>query len=434
MPFYTLLFVVFFLKFNFSYAQDFRIFGGEKSYTTKFKLVHNLIVLPIEVNGKELTFILDSGVSAPVIFNITAADSLQVNNSEKILIRGLGDNEPLEAVHSKQNKFKLGKVLALNQDLYIIYKDKFDFSSRLGITVHGLIGYSLFKNFVVTINYTSKKITFTKPKLYKYRKCRKCETFNLEFYRNKPYINGKIVSEEPTKSIPVKLLIDTGGSDSLWLFEDENVKVPTNSFDDFIGEGISGTIYGKRSRLKSFSLKGLVLKEPNVAYLDTLSTLHARKFKSRNGSLGGNILKRFTVVFDYPRAKITLKKNSNFKKKFGYNLSGIELMYAGKELVVQQNDVTFELYDNRFVTTYGYIYKFKPIYKIYHIRQESSAQKAGVREGDFLLKINGVDVYNYSLQEINEKFHGKDGELVKIVVSRNGLKLNYEFRLKDILK
>jgi len=419
------------------------MFGRDDSYKTSFKLINNLIIIPVEVNDTKLTFILDSGVSSTVIFNLRPSDSLEVKNIEKIYIRGLGDGEPIEALRSRGNRFKMGKLFATNNDLYIVYKEKLDFSSKLGITVHGLIGYDLLKDFVVTIDYSHKKITFTKPEKYRYRKCNKCETFNLEFYKNKPYINGEVTVIEPyNKKIPVKLLIDSGGTDSVWLFEDNDIIIPQKSFRDFIGEGLSGSIFGMRSKLKSFKLKSFVFKEPNVAYLDSTSSLHARKFKGRNGSIGGNILKRFKVTFDYPNSKITLKKNGNFNDNFGYNLSGIELMHAGQELVKEKSQAAFTVSKgnetfgggNSVVFDYNYKYAFKPLYSIFQVRKDSPAEIEGVEVGDTLIKINGIYVYNYSLQQLIEKFHGKKNRAVRLVVNREGKELKFEFKLKDILE
>ena len=45
----------------------------------------------------------------------------------------------------------------------------------------------------------------------------------------------------------------------------------------------------------------------------------ARKIKGRNGTLGGGLLRRFTVWLNYKERKITLKKNGKFKKRFEYN-------------------------------------------------------------------------------------------------------------------
>lgn len=406
-------------------------------------MINNLIIIPVEVNNTKLTFILDSGVSSTVIFNLSPSDSLEIKQVKKIFIRGLGGGEPIEALHSKGNKFKMGPLFAPNNDLYIVYKEKLDFSSKLGITVHGLIGYDLLKDFVVTIDYSHKKITFTKPEKYKYKKCKNCEIFDLEFYKNKPYINAEVTVIEPNnKKIPVKLLIDSGGTDAVWLFESDEILIPENSFKDFMGEGISGSIFGMRSKLKSFSLKKFVFKNPNVAYLDSTSSLYARKYEERNGSIGGNILKRFKVTFDYPNSKITFKKNRNFKDSFGYNLSGIELMHAGQELVKEVSRAAFMVSKgssnvgsgDSVVFDYNQEYKLQPLYDIYQVRKGSPAEVAGIREGDTLIKINGVFAYNYTLQQLVNKFQGANNKKVSLVVNRYGQEIKFTFRLKDILE
>jgi len=426
---------------SFANAQDFRFLGDATSQTFKFKLINNLIIIPIEVNGSRLSFILDSGVSAPVVFNLTSSDSLELKYIEKIQIRGLGTGEPIEALHSKRNRFKMGDLFAVNKSLFIIHKEQFDLSAKLGITVHGMIGYDLFKDFVVTINYAAKKITFTKPENYKYRRCKKCETFDLEFYKKKPYINAEVVTMNSHQKMPVKLLIDSGGSDSLWLFEDDTFPVPEKAFEDFIGEGISGSIFGMRSKLKSFSLKSFVFEYPNVAYLDSLSTYHAKRFEERNGSLGGGILKRFKVVFDYPNKKITLKKNHLFKDKFGYNMSGIELQHSGKELVKVRGKAAFIVSDdneaiatNTFYYDVNYDYKLQPVYKVAHVRKGSPAENIGILRGDTLVKVNGTFAYNYSLEEIIEKFYEREYKKIRLRINRDGEVIDFEFKLRDLLK
>jgi len=439
---YYILFITLLVCSCNSVAQNFNFIGDKTSQTFNFKLINNLIILPIEVNGSELFFILDSGVSASVVFNLSTSDTLELRGVKKVQLRGLGDGDPIDAFHSKNNQFRMGNIVAYSKGLYVIYKDQFDLSAKLGITVHGMIGYDLFKNFVVTINYISKKITFTKPGDYTYRNCAKCETFELEFYKNKPYINGEIVAIDSDKKQTVKLLIDSGGSDSLWLFEDDEFQVPENSFDDFIGEGVTGSLFGKRNKLKTFSLGNFVFKEPNVAYLDSVSTFYAKRFEKRNGSLGAEILKRFKVIFDYPNSKITLKKNSSFKKKFGYNMSGIELMYSGKELVRKKGNSTFLASENEggasgtkaIYFNINYDYEFKPIYKILQVRKGSPAEEVGLKIGDVLVKINGLYSYKYTLQEIIEKFYQKKGKKIRLLVNRSGEELEFEFKLKDLLQ
>jgi hypothetical protein len=438
---YTFLLLILLGNIQFSTAQNFKILGGEEAYSMSFKFVNNLIILPMDVNGTELNFILDSGVGSVVVFNLTTSDSLEFKHIEIVKLKGLGGGDAINALKSKRNRFRIGNLSAINKNLFIINNDKLNLSAKLGLTVHGLIGYDLLKDFIVTINYVSKRITFSDPKTYKYRRCSKCEVFDLDFFKKKPYINGIVsFNEQSMKTMPVKLLIDSGGTDALWLFESDEIEIPENSFKDFVGEGISGSIYGMRNKVKSFSLKSFVLEKPNITYLDTLSTVIARKHEGRDGSLGSGILSRFKVIFDYPNSKITLKKNSRFSNKFRYNMSGIEIAYGGETLVRELQDATFVLSSNNthadsdvITFSYNYKFKFKPIYNISHIRDNSPASEVGIKKGDLIVEINGRKAYNYKLHELIEKFYEKDNKKVRLLIDRNGERLKFNFRLRKIL-
>ena len=440
---YIILFTLLLSKVGIA-QRNFSLINNAKKQSISFKLINNLVVLPIKVNGKKLNFILDSGVGTTILFNINNKDSLQLKNVEKIKLQGLGSEEAIDAILSKGNEFTLNKIKSVNQNLYVVFDESFDLSSKLGITVHGIIGYELLKDFVIKINYGQKKITFYNSDFYTYNKCKNCETFNLEFYKLKPYINLSVkLDSENNKLTPVKLLIDSGGSDAMWLFENSHPDIisPKKFFDDFLGEGLSGSIYGKRAIIKGIVLGKFELEYPTVSFPDSLSIVHARKFKERNGSIGASILKRFTVTFDYKKSKIILKKGSAFNKPFRYNMSGIELVYYGKLLVKENNFSNFTLANNQKTTQnnmvifdYNYKYSFKPTYKIFKLRKDSPAYNAGLMENDVVIKINGQYTYNLKLDEIVEKFYQKENTKINLVVERNGQDYEYQFRLKDMLK
>lgn len=194
------IFLIFFALFGYSQGK-FQLQNNKESDKIRFKLINNLIIIPVEINGAELTFILDSGVSKPIIFNLlNTTNPLFINQTETILLRGLGGGEPIEAIRSKNNILKIGNAININQNLYAIFKDNLNFSPRLGIPVHGIIGYDLFKDFIVEINYSSKYIKLHNPIIFSYKKCRNCETLKLEFYNNKPYFNAEIMINEKNTS------------------------------------------------------------------------------------------------------------------------------------------------------------------------------------------------------------------------------------------
>lgn len=423
---------------------NFRLENAAERQSVSFKLSNNLIIFPIEVNGRPLNFILDSGVGATLLFNLYAKDSVMLHNKEKVRLQGLGSEESVEAVLSKGNLFTFGNIKGFNQSLYLILDDSFDLSSKLGITVHGIIGYEIFKDFVVDINYGTKRINFYIPDKFKHKICKKCETFELDFFKLKPYINvGVKLDAVSAKIIPIKLLIDSGGSDALWLFENShpNILSPKKYFNDFLGEGLSGTVYGKRSKINALVIGKFELKNPTVSFPDSLSISYARQFEERNGSLGAAVLKRFNVTFDYRNRKISLKAGSYFKEPFRYNMSGIELVYNGKQLVKEQNYTSIGLTDsdaankqNTVILDYNYKYTFKPSYKIHSIREGSPAYNAGLLAGDIVIKINGKFAYELPLDEIIGKFFQKEDTRISLVVERNGKDYEYHFLLKDMLK
>jgi hypothetical protein len=245
--------------------------------------------------------------------------------------------------------------------------------------------------------------------------------------------------------IPIKLLIDSGGSDALWLFEDENlgIKSADRYFQDFLGHGLNGSVYGKRSKIESFSLKNFTLKNVNVAFPDSTYTLFARNFKDRNGSLAGNILKRFNIIIDYQRAIITLKKNNHFKYKFSYNKSGIELAHHGFRLVKELDNKSLSkktafnkndevLKSKKFLINPDYKISLKPAFVIVELRENSPAQKAGLLHGDVVVKVNNFATYKLSLQKLMRIFYGDAGKSVRLKVDRNGELLTFHFKLKDI--
>ncbi|MHB1104819.1 MAG: retropepsin-like aspartic protease [Lutibacter sp.] len=421
----------------------FQFENASERQSVSFKLSNNLIVLPIEVNGRPLNFILDSGVGITLLFNLYAKDSVMLNNKEKVKLQGLGSEESVEAVLSKGNLFTFGNINGFNQSLYLILDDSFDLSSKLGITVHGIIGYEILKDFVVDINYGTKRINFYKPDTYKHKICKKCESYDLEFFKLKPYINvGVKLDSASAKTIPVKLLIDSGGSDALWLFENSHPDIlpPKKYFNDLLGEGLSGAVYGKRSKIEALVIGKFELKNPTVSFPDSASISYARQFDERNGSLGASVLKRFNVTFDYRNKKISLKKGSYFKEPFNYNMSGIELVYNGKLLVKEQNFASIGLENgngnekNTVILDYNYKYTFKPSYKIQSIQDGSPAYNAGLLAGDIVIKINGKFTYELPLDEIIGKFFQKENTKISLVVERNGKDYEYHFYLKDMLK
>ena len=422
-------------------AQGFSLPEGQKSEKIKFQLINNLIVVPIEVNGTELSFLLDSGVSSPILFNISETDSVQINHVSEITIKGFGDNVPIKALVSEKNQFRLKNISNENQKLFVVMDKSINFSTSLGIPVHGIIGYDLFRDFVVDVNYIKKHIRFSNPETYVYRQKKNTEVLPLSIRAKKAYLNSELYLGEEDE-LSVRLLLDTGSSDALWLFESDSINVPDKHYDDFLGKGLNGNIYGKRTKVNGLRIGRFLLNDAKAAFPDKNSFRELTNLVERNGSLGGSVLKRFHVVFDYRRNRIILRKNSNFDKPFKYNLSGLDLQHNGiryiAESIADDRGVVYSdkaefgnvqlLFENQTRLSVA------PEIIVSAIRAGSPAYEAGLKEGDVILAVNGKRIHRYKLQDILEMINEKEGKRIKLLIERYNSDLLFTFVLKNMLK
>ncbi|WP_161596087.1 aspartyl protease family protein [Patiriisocius marinus] len=413
---------------------------GKKVDRFSFKSINNLIVVPIELNGSKLSFLLDTGVDKTVLFGVTQEDSVEIKNAEKIKIRGLGSQESKEALRSFNNTLKLGDAVDVNHTLYVVFDEMIDFSKYMGVPIHGIIGYEYFKNFEVSIQYSASKIVARNFRDIAKKPCRKCDLLPLDFFKNKPYIYLDIEGEKP-----VSMLIDSGSSDALWLFDSEKHidETAINYFEDFLGYTLSGAIYGKRSRVSSVVIGKFTFEEVTAAFPEDISYDGIELKEERGGSIGGALLSRFNTTIDYRNKCLVLKRNRKYKKPFDYDLSGLTLMYDGSYRVKELQDVKSEGLSIAFSgkhnsSTSNTTIRIDPLYQLFtapkvviaEVREDSAADLAGLKVGDALIKINGSFSYNYELYELNALFRQEVGKKIKIEYERDNELLKTSFKLK----
>ena len=87
-----LLFFMLFICFSTSLVAQtgFFLYGNKKKDRIPFRLVNNLPIIEVEINGTPLSFILDTGVKSTILFSLEEADSVQLRNTSPIMLQGLG--------------------------------------------------------------------------------------------------------------------------------------------------------------------------------------------------------------------------------------------------------------------------------------------------------------------------------------------------------
>lgn len=151
-------------------------------------------------------------------------------------------------------------------------------------------------------------------------------------------------------------------------------------------------MFGDRGKISSFQLGSVILKKVKVAYPDSIIDYKKVLDNNRIVSIGGELLRRFKITFDYPNKQLILKRNSKTFSPFYYNLSGIELQYKGENLIKEKinfiADDRHKSQDERqnngvkIFLTEVYRLRFQSIIEISNLRKGSPAALVGLKVVD----------------------------------------------------
>lgn len=97
---------------NFAWTQEtFQFTTAKKKQRLTFELINNLIVIPVRVNGVELSFLLDSGVNSTLLFNNSNVNQLHFEDKQLFRSPDLVGTIPLRLTLRRGIPFKLKTLL-----------------------------------------------------------------------------------------------------------------------------------------------------------------------------------------------------------------------------------------------------------------------------------------------------------------------------------
>ncbi|MCF8231269.1 MAG: aspartyl protease family protein [Bacteroidales bacterium] len=394
------------LLFYTGYTQNgatFSLPDGQSKVEIPFENHNNLIILQLKI-GRQINsrFILDSGAENTVLIQKVIGDILDLEYTQEYTIGGAGTKDNIKAYRARDVIMKIEGLKARPVDIFVLEEDYLQLPQYLGIRVQGILGLDFFKNLVVRIDYEDRKLvvydpaTFEKPRRYK--------GVPVIKEKGKPYLKGRLCVEDE-KCQKARFLIDTGASHAILveMNEQNQISVPRQHIEGSLGRGLSGDIPGYIGRVDSINVGGFQLEEVITSFTRRYSKIQR---KGRVGTIGGELLSRFDVIIHLKENMIYLKPSEKFDEKFEHNMSGLQLMAFGEDL-------------NRL--------------KVIYVRDGSPADKAGVKEGDEILKINWIWVNWYSLSHIYSIFRSRQNRTIRLKILRGDGKKRVKFDLKRMI-
>jgi hypothetical protein len=363
-----------------AHAQYFDLAANKKKITIPFRLIRNLMVIKLSINGKgPYNFILDTGVGLMIITDPKLVDSISIPSKRTLKIPGLGEGTDAEAYVTSALTIAIPGLVSYDVAAAILKKDLFSLSGYAGMPIHGLLGYEFFTNLAVKIDFQDSTITATRPKDLKV--FRKGTQIPITIEDRKPYVQSKAVLQGG-KIVNSKLIIDLGAGHPVSLEKIIPIYGLPQKFiaSANLGIGLNGPINGYIARLDEldigkFKIKGIISSFPaETSGMNHLSV-------PRDGNLGIGVLKRFSVIFDYSGGYMYLKQSAAFKEPFEHDMSGLEYYAAGDNL-------------DRII--------------INRVEPGSAGDEIGLEKDDEIVAINFKPVSKMSLEEIDELFRSKN--------------------------
>jgi hypothetical protein len=381
---------------------DFKYEAGEKmpneGIKIPFELVLNHIMIKAKVNGdNDVALVLDTGmpVGGIILFKNEKSEKLNLNYSGQAYVGGVGGN-PVQADIAAGAEVEIGDLQLASQRVIVMPMNQNVITS---LKSDGIIGYALFGRYVLQIDFKNSLI-------YLWNSVDEItgdigQQFDLELRQNYPFIK---CSAEITKGreFPLDMVIDLGAGHaiSIDLKSNKHFTLPGNALKCKIGTGAVGELFGHIGRVSKFSIG-------NYSFSDVIASFSdgpvAKGFLNCNGNLGIDILRRFSVTFDYGNSKIYLKPNTDFNEPFVFNMAGFQF---------HKTDSGDFLID--------------------YIIKNSPAEESGLMVNDIITEIDGKPA-NFISADAFDKLIKQEFKTIKLVVRRGTETINYNIKLRKII-
>lgn len=375
---------------------DFLLARNATSVTLPLRLINGHIYISGKVNGRgPFSFLLDTGWGTSSITpEVASGLGLKVQGAQKTIGAGEGT---AEARFTRVRKLQFGGVQLLNQAL--IVSSAFDGKTRDAVSnFGGLVGYELFKRFVVRHDFERETLTLTLPSHFVYRGGGTIVPFKLS--NTIPLVRAEV------DGVPGEFIVDSGFPGSVILYSNFVTKNDLTAkynpkFEIITGWGIGGPVRTGVARVRIFRLDGVTV--PDLVL--TLSLLKKGTLANPYlaGAIGSEILRRFTVTFDYSRRKMMFEKNVNYDSPEVFDRSG---MYLSK------GPDWFEVLD---VVTGG------------------PADEAGIKVGDRIVSLDGKKSSRVSLPEVRLKFKEPVKTRINLIMMRDKSTREVVLVLRDLV-
>jgi predicted aspartyl protease len=358
--------------------------------TVPLSLLQNLPMVSVQVNGKPLRFVVDTGAAVSVLLETPTTASLRLNKVGEVSISGAGEGVDSVAHVVDDVTLKVGTVkLEDLRFIYIPFNQIAFFDHPDEVFFDGIIGIDVLKKFAVKFDYDEMSFHLAAPDHRFVKDGLEAENWQLsalDFNGMTPYIQLEMQYADNTPPVQVELLVDTGSSGFLGLEvnEEKHITLP-KTYVSVTGLGVTGEI---TSRITT--MEYLKMGNEQMNSLPVSLTVSGGPSDSRDGVLGNKVLSRFNQVYDFQNDQVWLQANRKMNQPTFLPRTGLGLLSLTKGANVKR------------------------------ITAGSAAEIQGIVAGDLITSINGVKVSRTNYDQLRHEMSHPDQDVANICWQRAG--------------
>ncbi|HYM81333.1 MAG TPA: aspartyl protease family protein [Candidatus Limnocylindria bacterium] len=349
------------------------------------------------VNGSDSVWIVvDTGASASVI-DATLSRSLSLRTSGQH--EALGAGGPQHSTTVEDATIEIGGLSLRPRAMGAI--DLSALGAQSGRPMQVILGYELFQSCVVRFDYAAGVMDVWDAKHAP--RDLPGVAVPMTLVENHPYVEG-VLTLPGRAPLRGRFVIDTGSSLAILLAPDvvEREKLATAFPRTLvaIGRGVGGELRNRVGRAESFALGSLRFSKPTVVMPD--SGAGRISAPGSLGNIGGQLLGRCRVTFDYSHHQIRFEPGADFEHPFEADMSGATLTRTGGALVVRW------------------------------VNPETPAAEAGLQVGDRVIRIDGEIAERVDPAMLRLRLQ-REGSVVRLEVQRGANSLQMSLTLRRLL-
>jgi hypothetical protein len=265
--------------------------------------VHNLhVFVPVtSQSGESLSFLLDSGAAAPLnIMDSSRAASLGIKAIGGGSTKAIGGEAKIR--FTEPVDLSIGKLKLPRQKLALM--DLAGAQTEEGHTLDGMLGYSLFHQFGVEIDYPARRLRLYDKKTARFGP--HLASLPLRIQNKNCVITARLTLRTGETPVLARLVVDTGYDGNVMLTSSFARKHHLRRQRVNTGTGLGGTTSSGDVTLAAVNLGGVRIKRLHAR----ASTDSKGAFSSSDidGYVGGGVLKSYIVTFDYAHGRLLLAR------------------------------------------------------------------------------------------------------------------------------